>query len=80
MKRIALALLGVMVLGGAALAQDKPAPQRVKNIEIEAEQLQAELPTATDHRLTGRTPAEHGSLIKARTHFINEIVKSAEDL
>jgi hypothetical protein len=96
MKRIlsslAIALLGTLLLGeGPAAAQakgktptkadtDKPAQQRVKNYDFDADLIDGELVKPEGEFLNARKFAEHGSLIRVRADFIREIVKSAEDL
>jgi hypothetical protein len=95
MKRILLSLLVVVATAldvpGLALAQqksktppkgaaDKPAQQRVKNYDFDADDVDGELVKPEGEFLNARKFAEHGSLIRVRADFIREIVKSAEDL
>jgi hypothetical protein len=63
--------------GGATTAA--PAP-RVRNYDFDADFIDGELVRPEGEFLSTRRTAEHGSLIKVRTDFIREIVKSAEDL
>ncbi len=63
--------------GAAAPAAGKP---KVKTYEFDADLLEGNLVTPTGEFSAARTFQEHGSLIKVRTDFVKEIVKSAEDL
>ena len=95
MKRILFSSLVIAVLStglsGLAMAQqkgktpqkgdaDKPAQQRVKNYDFNADVIDGELVKPEGEFLNARKFAEHGSLIRVRADFIREIVKSAEDL
>jgi hypothetical protein len=96
MKRIlsslAFVALGTLIaVEGPAAAQakgktptkadtDKPAQQRVKNYDFDADVIDGELVKPEGEFLNARKFAEHGSLIRVRADFIREIVKSAEDL
>src|SRR5215468_8829706 len=95
MKRILFSsLLAVAVLATSAPAdaqqKDKKAPpkaeatqpaaQRVKNYDFDADLVEGELVKPEGEFLNARKFAEHGSLIRVRTDFIREIVKSAKDL
>ena len=86
--------LAVLVSGGVALAQKKdtakpaaapaaaaPAPGvKRKEYSFDADQIEGELVRPTGEFSSARNFAEHGSLIRIRTDFVPEIVKSAEDL
>ena len=72
-----------------AAARPRPAPTaagttaaapKVKNYDFDADFIDGELVRPEGEFLNARKPAEHGSLIRVRTDFIREIVKSAEDL
>ncbi len=95
MKRTLLVALLAIAVPGLALAQkdakkppqkpaaaetSAPAGQRVKNYDFDADVIDGELVRPTGEFLPSRTFAEHGSLIRIRTDFIREIVKSAEDM
>jgi hypothetical protein len=56
------------------------APPRVRNYDFDADVIDGELVRPEGEFLAARRGAEHGSLIRVRTDFIREIVKSAEDL
>jgi hypothetical protein len=91
-----LLAMGILALGGVAAAQTKPAPKpaakpaagggtttaapRVRNYDFDADFIDGELVRPEGEFLSARKAAEHGSLIKVRTDFIREIVKSAENL
>ena len=57
-----------------------PAAPRVKNYDFDADLIDGELVKPEGEFLNARKFAVHGSLIRVRTDFIREIVKSAEDL
>jgi hypothetical protein len=94
MKKILVAT--ILTISGGALAQPAPqprparpaagqpgtttAPPRVRNYDFDADFIDGELVRPEGEFLSTRRTAEHGSLIKVRTDFIREIVKSAEDL
>ena len=89
MKRILGSMLLVAALAVPAFAQPaKPPkggggaqpPPKVKNYDFEADNIDGELIKPEGEFSTARILAEHGSLIRLRTDFIREIVKSAEDL
>jgi hypothetical protein len=91
MKRIYGVLVVSLVaiaLATPASAQPKPKtppggsapPAKVKNYDFEADTIDGELIKPEGEFSTARILAEHGSLIRLRTDFIREIVKSAEDL
>jgi hypothetical protein len=83
MKRFAVAAISLGLLtsvAAAATPAPAPTPQRVKNVAIEAEELKGEVPVPHMEQIVGRKPTEQGSLIRARTDFVYEIVKSAENL
>jgi len=84
--------IGLAATGGIALAQKKDAPaakpappsatpvKPPKQYSFDADEIQGELVKPTGEFSSARTFAEHGSLIRVRTDFVREIVKSAEDL
>ena len=82
MKRLVCA--AVLLVSGMAFAGEKadskPVQPRVKNVEIEAENLKGELVTPIGDMFVVRRQAEHGSLIRLRADFLPEVVKSAENL
>jgi hypothetical protein len=61
-------------------ATTAPAAPRVRNYDFDADFIDGELVRPEGEFLGARRAAEHGSLIRVRTDFIREIVKSAEDL
>ena len=69
--------------GGSKFAKPGPAgtaAPRVRNYDFDADFIDGELVRPEGEFLNARRQAEHGSLIRVRTDFIREIVKSAEDL
>ena len=86
-KRILVAVLGaaVLMVGGAAQAQKKGAKadggyQKVKSYDFSGDSIDGELVKPDGDNLRSITDAKHTSLIRVRTNFIREIVKSAEDI
>jgi hypothetical protein len=85
-KLIAFAVIAVgfvAVAGHAASADDKNkggGTAKVKTYDFSADTIEGDLikPEGTD--VNARDFAKHSSLIRIRTNFIPEIIKSAEDL
>ena len=81
----ALVCLCVGVAGGVAAADDKK-PQsgdknaKVKVYDFSGDTIEGDLIKPEGSTVDARDFAKHGSLIHIRTHFIPEIIKSAEDL
>lgn len=85
-----LAVAFVGITSGSALAQKKKgaAPagggdasgQKVKNYDFSGDNIEGELIKPDGEMVNTRKFAEHTSLIRVRTDFIKEIVKSAEDI
>ena len=84
-----LVIVAFMFVGGAALAQ--PAPKqpagggqagqgKVKVYDFSGDTIEGDLIKPEGSTVDARDFAKHGSLIRIRTHFIPEIIKSAEDL
>ena len=88
MKRSLIAsVVGLsLAFGGMAFAQSKKDKSSVKGYQkdkkysFEDEDVNGELLKPEGDVLAGRTDLKHASLIRVRTNFIREIVKSAEDL
>lgn len=91
MKRALVAsvlTIAVAAFGGTALAQKKgksPAPaagggEKVKNYDFSGDNIEGELIKPDGEMVNSRKFAEHTSLIRVRTDFIKEIVKSADNL
>lgn len=80
------AVLGL--LSTAALADDKKAPAggggdkggKVKVYDFSGDTIEGDLIKPEGSTVDARDFAKHSSLIKIRTNFIPEIIKSAEDL
>jgi hypothetical protein len=53
---------------------------QTKSFDFESDEIQGELPSFSQFRLTVKEGAEHTSLIKIRSHFLQEIVKQGDDL
>ncbi len=86
MRKLISALAVLLLLGGTALAQPKGgdkgggAAGKVKVYDFSGDTIEGDLvkPEGTDVSVTDF--GKHSSLIKIRTNFIPEIIKSAEDL
>ena len=83
MKKIVGAFAALLLLGGVAMAQPAKADAKagkVKVYDFSGDTIEGDLvkPEGTDVSVTDF--GKHSSLIKIRTHFIPEIIKSAEDL
>jgi hypothetical protein len=77
------------VLGGPAHAQpaktsdkgnDKAASSKVKVYDFSGDTIEGDLIRPEGTTVDARDFAKHASLIRIRTNFIPEIIKSAEDL
>ncbi len=82
---LVIATLGLMV--GSAAADDKKAPPapaggngKVKVYDFSGDTIEGDLIKPEGSTVDARDFAKHSSLIRIRTNFIPEIVKSAEDL
>ena len=83
-----LVFVAFMLVGGVAMAQ--PAPKqpagggqgqgKVKVYDFSGDTIEGDLIKPEGSTVDARDFAKHGSLIRIRTHFIPEIIKSAEDL
>lgn len=85
MRKLVSALALLLLVGGTALAQpakggDKGGGNKVKVYDFSGDTIEGDLvkPEGTDVSVTDF--GKHSSLIKIRTNFIPEIIKSAEDL
>ncbi len=70
-------ILVVTVLFASTTAKDY---LRAKHYEFEADTLEGDIARPMSDTVTGRVEPKHPSLIRVRTAFVREIVKSAEDL
>ena len=79
---LALSVFVLGILAGTSFAQPKKgeAAGKVKVYDFSGDTIEGDLvkPEGTD--LNARDFAKHSSLIRIRTNFIPEIIKSAEDL
>jgi hypothetical protein len=83
----ALSVAGAVALAAplSALAQGKgkqpkEEPKKVKSYDFTGDEIDGELVKPDGDFLDTRKFASHTSLIRLRTNFIKEILKSAEDL
>jgi hypothetical protein len=88
MKRLLAALIALSVLGGgAAFAQDTggaPAPRveykKKTSYDFEDDVVEGELVKPEGDFVGVRTKSKHSSLIKIRQDFVQEMVKSVNDI
>jgi hypothetical protein len=77
-------MFAVLGLSGVAYAQKKgeaPAGNaKVKVYDFSGDTIEGDLIKPEGSTVDARDFAKHSSLIRIRTHFIPEIIKSAEDL
>lgn len=79
-------IIALLLLAGVASAQpakkDKDAGGggKVKVYDFTGDTIEGDLIKPEGLDVNARDFAKHSSLIKIRQHFINEIIKSAEDL
>jgi hypothetical protein len=75
-------MFAVLGLSGVAYAQKKgeAAQGKVKVYDFSGDTIEGDLIKPEGSTVDARDFAKHSSLIRIRTHFIPEIIKSAEDL
>lgn len=82
MKKL-IALLTLVMLVGVAAADDKKGGggnAKVKTYDFSGDTIEGDLVKPEGSTVDARDFAKHSSLIRIRTNFIPEIIKSAEDL
>ena len=87
MKKL-IALLSLVMLVGIAAADDKKGGGggggggngKVKTYDFSGDTIEGDLVKPEGSTVDARDFAKHSSLIRIRTNFIPEIIKSAEDL
>lgn len=85
---VAIALMVVVIASpaqaqekkAAAAAADKPAAGKVKVYDFSGDTIEGDLIRPEGTTVDARDFAKHSSLIRIRKDFIQEIIKSAEDL
>jgi len=82
---VAAPVLVILAVGGSALADDKKpakadAAPKTKVYDFSGDTIEGDLIKPEGSTVDARDFAKHSSLIRIRTNFIQEIVKSAEDL
>ena len=91
MRKLVLIFASLAMLTTIAAADDKkPAPAaggdkgggngKVKVYDFSGDTIEGDLVKPEGSTVDARDFAKHASLIKIRTNFINEIIKSAQDL
>lgn len=77
-KRILLlGILSVFCLAGEALAQDSG---KMKEISFDADDISGDLMMPTGQTIGAKGMSDLSSLIKAREDFVDEMLKSVDDL
>ena len=83
MKKL-IVLVALVGLVGIASADDKKKDAggggKVKVYDFSGDTIEGDLVKPEGSTVDARDFAKHSSLIRIRTHFIPEIIKSAEDL
>lgn len=72
-----LCVLGILALSSSAFGQGKP---KVKEYDFSGDTIDGELVRPDGEAINVDDFAKYDSLIKIRRHFIEEILKTAEDL
>jgi hypothetical protein len=88
MRKLVLVISSLALLTSIALADDKkPAPSgggdkggKVKVYDFSGDTIEGDLVKPEGSTVDARDFAKHASLIRIRTTFLPEILKSAEDL
>jgi len=89
MSKLAIVLVALVGLVGIASADDKKGGggggggggnAKVKVYDFSGDTIEGDLIKPEGSTVDARDFAKHSSLIRIRTHFIPEIIKSAEDL
>jgi hypothetical protein len=87
MRKLVLVISSLALLTSIAFADDKkPAPAagggggKVKVYDFSGDTIEGDLVKPEGSTVDARDFAKHSSLIKIRTTFLPEILKSAEDL
>ncbi|MDB4956994.1 MAG: hypothetical protein JWO36_4563 [Myxococcales bacterium] len=84
MKKLVLVISMLAALVGIASADDKKGGGdkggKVKVYDFSGDTIEGDLVKPEGSTVDARDFAKHSSLIKIRTNFIPEIIKSAEDL
>lgn len=77
---IMFAVLGLASTAYAQKKNDAAASSKVKVYDFSGDTIEGDLVKPEGSTVDARDFAKHSSLIRIRTHFIPEIIKSAEDL
>ena len=84
MRKLIGALALLLLVSGTAIAQPKKGgdsgQSKVKVYDFSGDTIEGDLIKPDGSDLNARDFAKHSSLIRIRTNFIPEIIKSAEDL
>lgn len=90
MRKVFGAAFALMMMAGLAVADDKKADNKsggdnkgngkVKVYDFSGDTIEGDLIKPEGSTVDARDFSKHNSLIRIRTHFIPEIIKSAEDL
>ena len=82
MKRSIVAIAAVLVFSSSsiALAQQAAGYKSTTKYDFDDDVVEGDLVRPDGEMINTRKKAKHSSLIKIREHFINEMIKSAEDI
>lgn len=87
MRKLTMITAALLLLAGVASAQPKKGDKsdnagsgKVKVYDFSGDTIEGDLIKPEGLDVNARDFAKHTSLIRIRQHFINEILKSAEDL
>lgn len=85
MRKLVLAVLSLALMTSIAAADDKKGGGgggngKVKTYDFSGDTIEGDLVKPEGSTVDARDFAKHGSLIRIRKEFIQEILKSAEDL
>jgi hypothetical protein len=78
--RLLVATAFLLAAASPALAQKPDAKAKVKVYDFSGDTIEGDLIKPEGSTVDARDFAKHSSLIRIRKHFIEEILKSAEDL
>lgn len=78
--RLFVATAFVLAAASPALAQKTDPKAKVKVYDFSGDTIEGDLIKPEGSTVDARDFAKHSSLIRIRKHFIEEILKSAEDL
>ena len=75
-----IAIVGILALGGSALAEDKVVYKKRTVIDLSAAVIEGELTRPEGSYIVNRKLSKFSSLIQDRANFIPELLSSPNDL